>query len=135
MPPVGLTTLHDIDKPRYMETQEAIDVLGALSQPTRLETFRLLMKHEPEGLPAGEIARRLEVPQNTMSSHLAILARAGLVDSERQSRSIVYRAVVDRVREITSFLVQDCCGGRPELCEPLVAEFAPCCAPKEMRHV
>lgn len=118
-----------------MESATAIEVFAALSQITRLDTFRLLMSHEPEGLPAGEIARRLEVPQNTMSSHLAILARAGLIESERHSRSIIYRAVVDRVREITTFLVQDCCGGRPELCEPLVAEFSPCCAPKETSHV
>ena len=118
-----------------MESTQAIDVFAALSQVTRLDTFRLLMEHEPAGLPAGEIARRLEVPQNTMSTHLAILARAGLIEAERHSRSIVYRAVVDRVRQIASFLVQDCCGGHPELCEPLIAEFTPCCAPKEPNHV
>ncbi|WP_108462423.1 ArsR/SmtB family transcription factor [Devosia naphthalenivorans] len=118
-----------------MEAYRAIEVFSALSQSTRLDTFRLLMDHEPEGLPAGEIARRLEVPQNTMSSHLGILTRAGLIQPERHSRSIVYRAVVERVREIASFLVQDCCGGRPELCEPLVAEFTPCCSPKESSHV
>jgi ArsR family transcriptional regulator, arsenate/arsenite/antimonite-responsive transcriptional repressor len=112
-----------------MESYLAIDVFAALAQSTRLETFRLLMAHEPEGLPAGEVARRLDVPQNTMSSHLAILTRAGLISAERHSRSIVYRARVDRVREIATFLVQDCCGGRPELCEPLIAEFTPCCAP------
>jgi len=118
-----------------MESDQALDVFAALSQVTRLETFRLLMEHEPLGLAAGEIARQLEVPQNTMSTHLAILTRAGLIESERHSRSIVYRAVVDRVREITSFLVQDCCGGRPELCAPLIAEFTPCCAPKDPSHV
>ena len=114
-----------------METSSAIDVLAALAQPTRLEAFRLVMKNEPHGLPAGEVARLLDVPQNTMSTHLAILSRAGLISSERQSRSIVYRAEVDRVREIASFLVSDCCGGRPDLCAPLVAEFTPCCTPKE----
>lgn len=118
-----------------METTAALEVLTALSQSTRLETFRLLMQHEPDGLPAGEVAARLEVPQNTMSTHLAILSRAGLIEPERTGRSIVYRAIVGRVREITSFLVQDCCGGRPELCEPLVAEFTPCCAPGEASHV
>jgi ArsR family transcriptional regulator len=92
------------------------------------------MEHQPEGLPAGEVARLLEVPQNTMSSHLAILARAGLVESERRGRTIFYRPVVDRVREVASFLVRDCCGGRPELCEPLIAEFTPCCSPKEASH-
>lgn len=114
-----------------MESTSAIDVLAALAQPSRLEAFRLIMKHEPRGLPAGEVARLLDVPQNTMSTHLAILARAGLISSERQSRTILYRAEIDKVREIASFLVNDCCGGRPELCEPLVAEFTPCCSPKE----
>lgn len=114
-----------------MESTGAIEVLAALGQPTRLNAFRLIMKHEPKGLPAGEIARLLDVPQNTMSTHLSILARSGLISSERHSRSIVYRAEIGRVREIASFLVNDCCGGRPELCEPLVAEFTPCCSPKE----
>ncbi len=113
-----------------METTNAIEVFAALAQPTRLEAFRLIMQHEPDGLPAGEVARLLDVPQNTMSSHLSILARAGLISAERQSRSIIYRTEIDRVREIASFLVNDCCGGRPELCEPLIAEFTPC-SPKE----
>jgi len=117
-----------------MDIQPAIEVFAALSQSTRLEAFRLIMRHQPDGLPAGEVARLLDVPQNTMSTHLAILTRAGLVSAERHSRSIVYRAEIDRVREIASFLVNDCCGGRPELCEPLVAEFTPCCAPKEASH-
>ena len=113
-----------------MESPQAIDVFAALSQSTRLEAFRLIVAHEPEGLPAGEIARRLEVPQNTMSTHLAILARSGLIVSERRSRSIGYRAVIDRVREITNFLVKDCCGGRPELCLPLIVDITPCCTPE-----
>jgi len=114
-----------------MESTDAIHVLAALAQPTRLDAFRLILRHEPDGLPAGEVARLLDVPQNTMSTHLAILGRAGLISSERNSRSIIYRAQIDRVREIASFLVSDCCGARPELCEPLVAEFTPCCSPKE----
>ena len=118
-----------------MESNDAIDVFAALSQATRLDAFRLIVNHEPDGLPAGEIARLLDVPQNTMSTHLAVLARAGLISSERHSRSVVYRAEIDRVREIASFLVNDCCGGRPELCEPLVAEFTPCCSPKEAADV
>lgn len=114
-----------------MESSGAIDVFAALSQATRLSAFRLIMRHQPQGLPAGEVARMLDVPQNTMSTHLAILERAGLISSERKSRSIIYRAELDRVREIASFLVNDCCGGRPELCEPLVAELTPCCRPTE----
>jgi len=118
-----------------METSHAIDVFTALSQATRLDAFRLIMAQEPDGLPAGEIARQLDIPQNTMSTHLAILTRAGLVEADRQGRSIVYRAVLERVREIANFLVQDCCGGRPELCNPLIADITPCCTPKEAHHV
>lgn len=103
-----------------------IDAFSALSQSTRLETFRLLVRHEPEGLPAGEIARLLEIPHNTMSTHLGVLSRAGLVVSRRHSRSVIYRANLERVRETVSFLVRDCCAGRPELCEPLLQELRPC---------
>jgi len=110
-----------------MDNDSAISALGALAQGTRLDAFRLLVRHEPEGLPAGEVAKAPDVPQNTMSAHLGILARAGLVRSERHSRSIVYRADLDGLRALTLFLVKDCCGGRAELCAPLVAELTPCC--------
>ena len=113
-----------------METDQAVLVFSALSQPTRLEVFRLLIENEPEGLAAGEVARRMAVPHNTMSTHLAILTRAGLITAERQSRSIVYRARLDAVRELAGYLVQDCCGGRPEICAPLIADLTPCCPPK-----
>jgi DNA-binding transcriptional ArsR family regulator len=116
-----------------METEAAIVALAALAQPTRLETFRLLIRHEPEGLPAGELARALEVPQNTMSAHLATLSRAGLIHGERHSRSIIYRARLDCFRDLTLFLLKDCCGGNAALCAPLVAELTPCCAPQEVR--
>ncbi len=105
----------------------AIGALGALAQGTRLDAFRLLVGHEPGGLAAGEIARRLNVPQNTLSAHLAILARAGLVRPERQSRSIIYRADLETLRGLTVFLVKDCCEGRPELCAPLLEDLVPCC--------
>jgi ArsR family transcriptional regulator, arsenate/arsenite/antimonite-responsive transcriptional repressor len=110
-----------------VENESAISALGALAQGTRLDVFRLLVRHEPDGLAAGEIARQLDVPQNTMSAHLGILARAGLVRSERQSRSIIYRADLDGLRALTLFLVKDCCAGNAALCAPLIAELAPCC--------
>ena len=110
-----------------METKLAIDGMAALAQSTRLDTFRLLVRHEPDGLPAGEVARQLDVPQNTMSAHLAILARSGLVRSERQSRSIIYRADLNALRDLMLFLVKDCCAGSADLCAPLIAELAPCC--------
>jgi DNA-binding transcriptional ArsR family regulator len=117
-----------------MDNEAAILAFGALAQATRLDTFRLLVKHEPDGLPAGEIARTLHVPQNTMSAHLTILARAGLVQSERHSRSIVYRADLSRFREMTLFLISDCCGGNPDLCAPIINELIPCCSTTEETH-
>ena len=107
-----------------MELILATEALGALSQPTRLEAFRLLVKCEPDGLPAGDIARQLDVPANTMSTHLAILSRAGLVTSERRSRSIIYRAHIETLRNLLLFLAKDCCGGRTELCTPLIQELS-----------
>ena len=117
----------DIHYTRIMDTELAIAALGALAQRTRLEAFRLLVRAEPDGLAAGDAARALNVPQNTMSAHFAILARAGLVQSERRSRSIVYRADLDRLRELMTFLARDCCAGSVELCAPLIADLAPCC--------
>lgn len=110
-----------------MDSTVAIAALAALAQTTRLEAFQLLVSREPDGVAAGELARLLAIPQNTMSSHLGVLARAGLVRSERLSRSIIYRADLVRFRDVMLFLVQDCCGGRPELCGPLLAELSPCC--------
>ena len=109
-----------------MDKESAITALGALAQGTRLDVFRLLVRHEPDGMAAGEIARPLDVPQNTMSAHLGILARAGIVRSERHSRSILYRADLDGLRALTLFLIKDCCAGAPELCAPLLAELTPC---------
>lgn len=111
-----------------MESSVAIAALAALAQPTRLEVFRLLVRREPEGVPAGELARALDVPQNTMSAHLATLSRAGLIEGKRHSRSIIYRASLDRFRALTLFLLKDCCGGNAALCAPLIDELAPCCA-------
>ena len=73
-----------------MGSDDAILAFSALAQPTRLAVFRLLMTHEPDGLPAGDVARQLDVPHNTMSTHLGILSRAGLIRASRHSRSIVY---------------------------------------------
>ena len=112
-----------------MDSIDAISALNALAQETRLETFRLLVRHEPDGVPAGELARLIDIPQNTMSAHLAVLARAGLVRGERRSRSIIYRADLARLREVVTFLLKDCCGGKAEICAPLIADLTSCCPP------
>jgi arsenate reductase len=100
----------------------AVERFGSLGQPTRLQALRLLLAAHPESLPAGEIARRCEVPHNTMSGHLAILHRAGLIEFERDGRSMNYRADVAGFRALVDFLARDCCDGKPELCGILPME-------------
>jgi DNA-binding transcriptional ArsR family regulator len=112
-----------------MESKGAILALAALAQSTRLEVFRLLVKHEPEGLAAGDIVKALAVPQNTMSSHLSILSRAGLVSAQRFGRSIVYRADLARFQDVMLFMLRDCCDGRSEICAPLIENLTPCFSP------
>lgn len=79
--------------------------------------FRLLVRHEPEGLPAGEIARQLSIPHNTLSTHLAVLERAGWLTSHRQGRSIIYRANLAHMQTVLDYLVRDCCAGHASICE------------------
>jgi DNA-binding transcriptional ArsR family regulator len=114
-----------------MDEIKTIAALAALAQPTRLQTFRLLVEREPEGVPAGELARLIGVPQNTMSTHLSIMANAGMVIGERQSRSIIYRADLEGFRSVMLYLLQNCCGGNAALCVPLIADLTPCCPPRE----
>ncbi|HEV7308767.1 metalloregulator ArsR/SmtB family transcription factor [Ensifer sp.] len=110
-----------------MDENQTITALAALAQPTRLRTFKLLVEREPDGVAAGELARLADVPQNTMSAHLSTLLQAGLVRSERQSRSILYRADLERLRSVVLYLLKDCCGGNASLCAPLIADLSPCC--------
>jgi ArsR family transcriptional regulator, arsenate/arsenite/antimonite-responsive transcriptional repressor len=90
-----------------------------LGQGSRLEIFRALIRCEPDGIPAGQLAETVGAPHNTTSSNLAILARAGLIFGTRQGRSIVYRANVDGISALINFLLTDCCSGHPEVCPPL----------------
>ncbi|WP_373490161.1 ArsR/SmtB family transcription factor [Parasphingorhabdus sp.] len=104
-----------------MDSIKAIEALGALAQNTRLDVFKLLVRHEPSGLPAGEIAKRLAVPQNTMSSHLSILSRADLVSSKRDSRLIIYRANLAAMNALMAFMLENCCSG--EDCAPISSQL------------
>jgi ArsR family transcriptional regulator len=113
-----------------MDEEQVILALSALAQPTRLNVFKTLVACAPDGTAAGDLARLCKVPQNTMSSHLAILSRAGLIRAARQGRSILYSADLAGFRAMTLHLVQDCCGGHPEVCAPLVADLMPRCSPK-----
>lgn len=110
-----------------MESKQALAAFGALSQETRLEVFRQLVRLTPDPIPAGDLAQDLDVPPSTLSSHLAILQRAGLVKSERQGRTILYSADLDGARELVAFLIKDCCRGHPEHCDQLVRAALPAC--------
>ena len=100
-----------------MEAEQAIDALGALAQEHRLALFRLLVQAGAEGLPAGAIARRLAIPNSSLSFHLAHLHRAGLVSQERRHRSLVYRADYRAMNALVAYLLENCCGGA-EFCVP-----------------
>ena len=108
-----------------MDMNQAIAALSALSQPTRLEIFRLLVTAGPDGLLPGEIATTLDLRQNTLSANLAILLQAHLASNQRQGRTIRYFADIAGIRAMLTYLVADCCGGRPDICAPLL-ELANC---------
>ena len=113
----------------YMEISTAIGAFGALAQESRLKIFRLLVQCGPDGMAAGDIARRLKLPQNTLSFHIAALARAHLVASRKEGRSIIYFVDLEGTRGLLSFLVEDCCGGKAELCGCLIATAEAGCCP------
>ena len=101
-----------------MKKSTVIGALGALAQETRLDIFRLLVEKGPEGSPAGQLGARLNQPSPTMSFHLSQLRFAGLVESRRESRSIIYSANFKLMTNLLAYLTENCCGGRPELCAP-----------------
>ncbi|PNU02079.1 ArsR/SmtB family transcription factor [Novosphingobium guangzhouense] len=109
-----------------MDTDNALSILSALGHPTRLDAFRLLIRHEPEGLSTGELVEASGLTQSTFSTHLAVMAKAGLVLSEKRGRHQIQRANLDALRGLMVYLAKDCCQGRAELCEPLLSELT-CC--------
>jgi ArsR family transcriptional regulator, arsenate/arsenite/antimonite-responsive transcriptional repressor len=109
-----------------MTDDNALASLAALAHPTRLATFRLLVRHEPDGLSTGQLVDDADLTQSTFSTHLAVLVKAGLVKPEKRGRQMIQRANIDALRALMLFLAKDCCQGRAELCEPLLAELT-CC--------
>lgn len=114
-----------------MDKSETLLALAALSQEARLDAFRLLVQAGHEGLLAGEISESLGVVQNTMSTHLSVLLRAGLVKNEREGRAIRYFADLDGLKGLLGFLLNDCCGGQPDLCNPLIDSLTNSCEPNQ----
>jgi DNA-binding transcriptional ArsR family regulator len=109
-----------------MEMGTAIDAFAALAHQQRLTVFRMLVRIGPNGLSAGEIAMRLETPPSSLSFHLTQLERAGLICSRRESRHVIYAADIDGTRRVISYLTEDCCQGRPEICGDLAAAVDNC---------
>ena len=110
-----------------MKKTLALAAFGALSQETRLDIFRRLIRATPAAMAAGELAAELDIPPSTLSTHLAILSRANLVTAERQGRTILYAADTEGAKALLTYLIKDCCGGKPELCQPLVEAAMPRC--------
>ncbi|MEM1274149.1 MAG: helix-turn-helix domain-containing protein [Pseudomonadota bacterium] len=109
-----------------MEKSDALTALAALSQPMRLDAIRLLIKAGPTGLLAGDLAKALEARANTLSANLAVLLNAKLVRNTREGRGIRYRADMDRMAALMAYLMEDCCGGHPDLCRPAIADISAC---------
>ena len=104
-----------------MDQELAIEAFGALAQPSRMSVFRLLVRVGPSGLPVGEISRRLDIVPSTLSGHLAVLKRGGLLTATRHKREIHYAADLGSVNDLVGFLLSDCCDGRLDNCSEILS--------------
>jgi len=100
---------------RFIDQRAVVEALAALAQDTRMTAFQLLAAAHPASIGAGDIARGCNVPQNTMSTHLAILTRAGLLQVERAGRQMNYRANLEGISAVLLYLTENCCNARSEI--------------------
>lgn len=114
-----------------MDESTATSAFSALGHDGRLSALRLLIGAGPEGMAAGDIAEALDMRRNTLSSNLAILTGTGLISSKRDGRSVRYSVDLERVRALVAFLLEDCCGGQPDQCRPLLDEIGGAAAPQD----
>lgn len=111
-----------------LEEPQALDAFAALSQETRLRMVRVLVQAGPGGLSAGAVGEAVGASSSGASFHLAHLERSGLIESRRESRSIIYSASYDTLAGLVEFLMRDCCSGHPEICAPAAAAAAAACS-------
>ena len=104
-----------------MNPQRAIESFTALAQESRLAVFRLLVREQPNGLPVGEISRRLSIVPSTLSGHLGVLRRVGLLRSTRHQREIHYAANLEAMGDLIRFMLEDCCEGQVSNCEEILS--------------
>lgn len=112
-----------------IEEAQALDAFGALSQETRLKMVRTLVVAGPDGMAAGAVGDAVGASSSSASFHLSHLERAGLVQSRREARSIIYSANYEGLAGLVEFLMRDCCQGHPEVCAPAAEVAASCCSP------
>lgn len=112
-----------------LNEEQALDAFGALAQATRLQMVRALVVAGPAGLAAGAVGDAVGASSSSASFHLAHLERAGMVQSRRVARSIVYSANFAGLSGVVEFLMRDCCQGHPEVCGPAAIVADSCCAP------
>jgi len=101
-----------------MKKHDAVAILGALAQESRLDVLRLLVEAGPGGMPAGHVAASLRLPPSALSFHLDRLRDAGLLTVRREGRSMIYAARFEAMNSLVSYLTDHCCQSRPELCKP-----------------
>ena len=117
-----------------LEEPQALNAFGALSQETRLRMVRVLVQAGPDGMAAGAVGQAVDASSSSASFHLAHLERAGLIQSRRESRSIIYSANFEGLSGLVEFLMRDCCSGHPEICLPAAAVAAECRIPPDVRE-
>lgn len=107
-----------------MDQESAIEAFAALAHPSRMKVFRLLVTEGPDGLQAGQISKNLRIVTSTLSGHLAVLKRAGLLKASRHQREIHYSVNLNAINDLVGFLLADCCKGRVENCSEILSLLA-----------
>jgi len=117
-----------------MEIKTAVSALAALAQESRLSIYRLLVEAGPDGVSAGRLGEKLEIPGATLSFHLKELAHAGLVSARQEKQFIYYTVDFERMAELMTFLTENCCKGMPQACLTVVeTALGSCCSPKKTK--